>query len=168
MCFEKDTKIVSYERHDSQDKRVKGLCSIATFKIKLQSCKSEISCGSISVNIPALYDTSIEAVSLICMSSTPDFLYIKDSAYTAWWQRAGMTQSHKVLHLKDRKMSRKIQTTSSGSWIRDHGSQVSHVSLVYMKSEVQTNYNENQGYYSVTSKMIKQTNVDIKQCYRNK
>jgi len=41
---------------------------------------------------------------------------------------------------------------------------MSHVSLGYTKSEVQINYIENQGFYSVTSTMIKQTNVDIKQC----
>lgn len=138
VCVLKNnTRIISHERHDSQGKRVKVLHSIITFKRKLQSHNSEISCGFILINIPALLDMFIEAVSLICMASTPDFLYITDSAHTRWWQRAGMTQSHK-LHMKDGKMSRKIQTRSSRSWIWDQGSQVSHVSLGYTKSEVQT------------------------------
>jgi hypothetical protein len=79
-----NTRIISNERRDSQGKRVKGLCSIITFKRKLQSHKSEISCGYILINIPALLDMFIEAVSLICMSSTTDFLYITDSAHTGW------------------------------------------------------------------------------------
>jgi hypothetical protein len=57
---------------------------VSLYKITLHSCMSEISCGSILVNIPALLDMFIEAVSLNYMSSTQGFLYI-----TAWWQRVG-------------------------------------------------------------------------------
>jgi hypothetical protein len=104
------------------------------------------------------WDMFIEAVSLICMSSTPCSLYI-----TPFWQWAGMTQSHKVLHLKEgENVQKKNQTRSSRSWIRGQGSQVSHISVSYTKSEVQTNYTENQGFYSVTSEVTKQTNSAYK------
>jgi hypothetical protein len=141
-----NTKTISYERRDSQGNCVKGLYSIATFKITLQSCKSQI---SFSCHAHQFFHT---LQTMHILHGNRGMVCLKFIKFCIW--RMG-------------KMWRKVQIRSSRSWTRDHSSHMSHLSLGYTKSKFQTNYTENQDFYSVTSAMIKQNTVATKQCYTN-